>query len=316
MLKIAGGVVALFAGITTLGLWLQAKLFPYQEKDREVFDLFFEPALWYGGVFVIFLILLLLLFIWFIAQRITYNNINLIKSIEIIESSNEEINKRVESIENLTNFLTNSSESLKKSDSSLTNKIEELDKVSSILHKNAFQNLVNWDESEDKEKMAKKVWVISHSLGWLTKEKTFELLDDCRINRDHEYHFIVLNKDRADDAINRVIRYKREYRESKTDCEESTLHAKERFFILYDLNNKISVPVPSDTVLYIDSEDKIELVINTVEFNDNQEEITDEVKRRNFDLIFKDKRQCQRVYDWFKNEWKRLLQEWKDSNLE
>lgn len=192
----------------------------------------------------------------------------------------------------------------------LDHMLQEITKTTDNFEKAPFENLISWYNAEKIEDSAQKVWSISYTLKWLNENRINKILNELVMYPDHEYHYIVLNKDASADRINLVKKLKKEFALQYKEKNGTEIHFGERFYLKY-CGNTIDVPIPNDTSVYQSFADKGRLnheivVINTVEFHGNGDEENEVTLKSNFDFKFDDNAHVTRVKQWFDHTWKEL----------
>ena len=195
--------------------------------------------------------------------------------------------------------------------------VPKIEIASKNINNSPISNLISWETSERYEKAAKEVWSFSYSLRWLTEdtnrieEKCFELLR----NQDNKYYYILATKDSDNrqnilDTINNKI--------AKFDIDNNS-YVKSRFLVKAITTANFEYPAPNDISIYInvfrdvnrsDDNTKLEynniVVINTEEFSKVSNKHHYSKDAENYDILFNEECQVNRVKNWYKMLWESI----------
>jgi hypothetical protein len=289
--KIAGGIVAVIAGLATLGLWFQSILFPLEKLQKEAFNNFFMPALLFSVGFILLFSFALFYFSNMTAKKIASNNVRLIHAIKTLKTSNS-------NIENQLSTLTEQIETSKE-----TTSLSE--KITKNLKQAPIQNLISWAYSLEIEMQCTDVYSFTYSLSWLDKKRIQEIIGELYDNKSHKYTYVYYPTIDSKKNIIKVRKYIEEsVRKVRTDnsdiTDDTTEDVLSRLIIKeYDKEN---LPLPGDLSLYdgfnLLKENRCCIVIPIASQVDN---IPREEYENYFDAKFEDGAEIDSVRTWFKN---------------
>lgn len=292
--KIIGGIIALYAGLATLGVWIQSIFLPFEELDKDVFEIFFMFAMVFSGLFILLLFCALFYFSNITAKKIASNNIKLVHVINAFKANSTCLTEQIATSKDVAILSEKMTKNLKQA---------------------PIQNLISWAYSLEIEKRCLDVYSFTYSLSWLTKLRIEEIIEELYTHRSHTYTYIYFpttksnqKKEQITEFIEAGIRTARANKTEITD--EATNDVRKRLKILK--YNNSNLPLPGDLSLY-DQFDLLEgkrscIVIpiaNSVE-NDIPRKEYENYFDAKFEDVGKNKEKINGVRQWFKNTVKEL----------